>query len=130
MSQNIQEIRSQNAPAPIGPYSQAICCNGFIFVSGQLPLNPATSQVIPGDIEAQARQVFTNLKAILAEADSSLQQVVRTTIYLLDLADFAAVNELYTQTFTSDPKPARVTVQAAALPMGVGIEIDAIATVG
>jgi 2-iminobutanoate/2-iminopropanoate deaminase len=122
-------ISSDRAPRAIGPYSQAIRAGGLIFLSGQIPLDPATGELVAGDIEAQTRQVLKNLAAVLEAAGASLDDVVRTTIYLTDLADFAVVNRVYGEHFRALP-PARATVQVAALPKGATVEIDGIAHVG
>lgn len=119
-------VSTDRAPAAIGPYSQAIRANGFVFLSGQIPLDPATGQMIEGDVEAQTRQVMKNLEAVLAAAGTSFDKVVRATIYLVDLADFAKVNAIYGERFPSAP-PARATVQVAALPRGSKVEIDLVA---
>ncbi|MCS7041108.1 MAG: RidA family protein [Anaerolineae bacterium] len=118
-------IVTSDAPAAIGPYSQAIKANGFVFTAGQLGLDPATGRLAEG-VEAQARQALANLKAILAAAGSSPNQVVKTTIFLADMADFAKVNAVYGEVFSAAP-PARSTVQVAALPLGARVEIEAIA---
>lgn len=122
----IETIKTERAPQAIGPYSQAVRANGLLFVSGQIPLDPATMEVVDGGIEAQTRQVLANLRAVLEAAGSSFDQVVRTTIFLSDLADFATVNAIYAEAFGST-RPARSTIQAARLPRDVRIEIDAIA---
>jgi 2-iminobutanoate/2-iminopropanoate deaminase len=116
------------APSPVGPYSQAIVAGGFVFASGQIPLDPASGKLVEGDIEAQTARVLDNLSKVLEAAGSSLDHVVRTSVYLADLADFPRVNAVYARYFTADPKPARTTVQVAALPLGAQVEIDAIAT--
>lgn len=117
-----------SAPAPIGPYSQAIKThNGMVFVSGQIALDPASGNLVGPDAAAQTRQIMAHLEAILEAAGSSLARVVKTTIFLTDLADFSAVNEVYGQAFPFAP-PARSTVQVAALPKGAKVEIEAIAT--
>lgn len=121
-----ETIETKRAPQAIGPYSQAVRANGLLFVSGQIPLDPATMEVVDGGIEAQTRQVLVNLRAVLEAAGSSFDQVVRTTIFLSDLADFATVNAIYAEAFGST-RPARSTIQAARLPRDVRIEIDAIA---
>ncbi len=123
----MKEIRSREAPAPVGPYSQAIESDGWIFVSGQIPLEPETNALVDGEIEAQTARVLANLRAVLAAAGASLDDVVRTTIYLVDLGLFPRVNAVYGEHFTRDPQPARATVQVAALPLGAAVEIDAIA---
>jgi 2-iminobutanoate/2-iminopropanoate deaminase len=119
-------ISTKDAPQAIGPYSQAIRANGFVFVSGQVAIDPATQQVINGDIAAQADRVLKNLSAILKAAGTGLEKVVRSTVFLKDMGDFAAMNEVYGRYFTAAP-PARSTVQAARLPKDVLIEIDVIA---
>ena len=121
------EVRTQRAPEPVGPYSQAVVHQGLVYASGQIPLDPETGQKIEGDIEAQTEQVIANLSAVLEAAGSSLSQVLRATVYLTDLSLFPRVNALYAQHFTGVPSPARATVQVAALPLGAEIEIDAIA---
>lgn len=126
-SQRASEVRTKDAPAPVGPYSQAVAYGGMVYVSGQIPLDPATGELAAQDIEAQTRQVLANLRAVLEAAGSSLDAVLRTTIYLVDLAHFPHVNAIYAEHFSSKPAPARATVQVAALPLGVQIEIDAIA---
>ena len=124
-----QAVSSDQAPQAIGPYSQAIRSGAFLFLSGQIPLDPATGQLVGGDVAAQTRQVLDNLRAVLAAAGGSLDHVVRTTVYLADLGDFAAMNEVYGAYFTS-PAPARATVQVARLPRDARVEIDAIAHLG
>ena len=122
-------IESAAAPKAIGPYSQAIIAGNLIFCSGQIPLDPATGQLVDGDIKVQTRRVLDNLRAVLEGASVGLSQVVRTTVFLVDLADFTAVNEVYGGYFQEVP-PARVTVQVSALPRGARVEIDAIAVAG
>ena len=123
-------VRTSSAPAAIGPYSQAVVVpvgdQRMIFCSGQIPLDPATGAMVEGDVAAQTRQVMDNLTAVLAAADARLADVVRTTIFLADMADFAAVNAVYGERFPTDP-PARATVQAARLPKDARVEIDCIA---
>ena len=121
-------IRSARAPQPIGPYSQAILAGDVLYLSGQIPLDPATGQLVEGDVRAQAERVFANLRAVLEAAgtDFSLANIVRTTVYVVDLADFPVVNQAYQETF-AEPFPARSTVQVSALPAGARMEIDAIA---
>ena len=119
-------ISTKDAPRAIGPYSQAIKANGFVFVSGQVAIDPATQQVIGGDVAAQTDRVLTNVTGILTAAGSGLQQVVRTTVFLKNMGDFAAMNEVYGRYFSSAP-PARSTVEAARLPKDVLVEIDVIA---
>ncbi len=123
-----QVISTANAPAAIGPYSQAIVSNGFAFLSGQIPLDPATGAVIEGGIEEQTARVLGNLRAVLEAAGASLSTVVKTTVYLKDMSEFAAMNAVYARYFTENP-PARATVEAARLPKDVRVEIDCIATV-
>ncbi|WP_322494264.1 RidA family protein [Chloroflexus sp.] len=119
-------IATEAAPAAIGPYSQAIRAGNLIFVSGQLPINPATNEMITDDIGAMTRQIFANIAAILQEAGSSLNRIVKTTVFLADLNDFAAMNAAYAEHF-SDAPPARSTVQVARLPRDARIEIEVIA---
>jgi 2-iminobutanoate/2-iminopropanoate deaminase len=121
-------ISTEQAPKAIGPYSQAVISNGFAFLSGQIPLDPATNQLIEGGIAAQTERVLENLKSVLEAAGSSLDRVVKTTVYLKDMGEFAKMNEVYGRYFTSNA-PARATVQAARLPRDVAVEIDCIATV-
>ena len=119
-------IRTSDAPRAIGPYSQAVEAGGFVFVSGQIPLDPTTGNIISGDIREQTKRVMENGKAILTAAGFGMDRVVKTTIYLKNIGDFAAVNEVYGSYFTSDP-PARATVEVSRLPKDVAIEIDFIA---
>jgi len=121
-------IQTKNAPDGIGPFSQAIRANGFLFVAGQVPVDPQTRNVVTGDLHVQTQRVFQNLTAILEAAGSSLEKVVRVGVFLKDLNDFARFNELYARYFPSAP-PARTTVEAARLPKDVLVEIDAIAIV-
>ena len=121
-----QIISSDAAPKAVGPYSQAVSAGDFVFLSGQIPLDPATGEMVQGDIAAQARRVMQNLGAVLKAAGLGFENVVKCTIYLTDLADFAVVNETYGRFFPKNP-PARACVQVAALPKGARIEIDAIA---
>jgi reactive intermediate/imine deaminase len=123
----VKEVLTNAAPAPVGPYSQAIEHQGWIFASGQIPLDPATGQLLQGEIEDQTRQVLANLRAVLEAAGASLRDVVRTTIYLVDLEHFPRVNAVYAEHFVTEPQPARATLQVAALPLGAAVEIDAIA---
>jgi 2-iminobutanoate/2-iminopropanoate deaminase len=124
-------IHTPEAPAPIGPYSQAISAGGFVFLSGQIPLSPLTGEVLGTTAAEQVVQVLANLVAVLDAAGSSPSKVVKTTIFLTDLGDFAAVNEAYGKVFGIEgPAPARSTVQVAALPKGVRVEIEAVALVG
>lgn len=121
-------IQTAGAPAAIGPYSQAIVHNGIAYLSGQIPLDPATGQLVAGGIEEQAVRVLENLGAVLAACGSSYARVLKTTIFVQDLGDFATVNEIYGRYFPVDP-PARATVEAARLPRDVRVEIEAIAAV-
>jgi len=121
-----QALFTENAPAAIGPYSQALRTGEWIFISGQIPLDPVSGQIVQGDVTAQSERVMKNLDALLAAAGSSFADVVKTTVYLVDLTHFAAVNEVYARWF-EPPYPARATVQVAALPRGALVEIDAIA---
>jgi 2-iminobutanoate/2-iminopropanoate deaminase len=122
-----QPFSSDHAPKAIGPYSQAVRAGQLLFVSGQIPLDPANGQMVGGDVAAQARRVLDNVRAILEAANRSLADVVRTTIFLADMNDFAAVNEVYGRYFT-EPYPARATVQVARLPKDARVEIDVIAS--
>ena len=124
----VKSVKTDKAPAAIGPYSQAIVANGFVFCAGQIPIDPATGQLITGDIKAQTERVIDNLSAVLAAAGATWADVVKTTVFLQDFKDFAVVNEIYGR-MLGGALPARSTVQAAMLPRGVGIEIDAIAAV-
>lgn len=119
-------IATDQAPGAIGPYSQAIALNGLIFTSGQIALNPATGQLVDGDIQGQTRQAIENMRAVLRAADTDLDRVLKTTVFLVDMADFTAMNEVYSQYFTAKP-PARSTVAVAQLPRGASFEIDCIA---
>jgi len=121
------EIRTDAAPAPVGPYSQAIQLGDLIFVSGQIPLDPRTGEIVSGEIEEQTRQVLRNLKAVLEAADSDLSRVVKATVYLTDMSLFPRINAVYAEAFDADPAPARATVEVSALPLGAHVEIDAIA---
>ncbi len=125
----MKQIITPNAPAAIGPYSQAIEHGGFIFVSGQLPIDPATGSFPEGGVEAQTRQSLSNLKAILEEAGSGLDRVVKITVFLADMGDFGAMNGVYSE-FFSVPYPARCAFAVKALPKGALVEIECIATNG
>lgn len=125
---SIKKIETKNAPAAIGPYSQAVRSGNFLFCSGQIPLIPETGELITGGIEAQTRLVMENLRQVLLAGGTDFSSVVKTTIYLADMGDFAVVNELYAG-FFSGVAPARATVQVAALPKNARVEIDAIACV-
>lgn len=121
-------ISTENAPGAIGPYSQAIVANGIVFCSGQIPIDPATGEFVSGDVSEQTEQVFKNLIAVLEAAGASLESVVKTTVFLADMNDFAAMNEVYGRYFVTN-KPARATVQAARLPRDARVEIECIAMV-
>jgi 2-iminobutanoate/2-iminopropanoate deaminase len=127
--QTLQTIHTSHAPAAIGPYSQAVIANGFVFTAGQIALDPATGEVVAGDVVAQAERVFVNLAAILKEAGASFATVVKTTVFLQDMADFPRVNEVYARAF-GDARPARSTVAVVGLPRNVLVEIEAVALVG
>ena len=122
-------VSTDHAPKAIGPYSQAVVSNGFAFLSGQIPLDPATGHLIGGDIALQTERVLENLKAVLESCGSSLAEVVKTTVYLKDIGEFPAMNEIYARYFPNDP-PARATVEVARLPRDVRVEIDCVALVG
>ncbi len=127
----LQAVVTSQAPAPVGPYNQAVKAGGLLFCSGQIALDPASGEMVGGgDVEAETRQVLANLKAVLAEAGCSPQQVVRTTVFLADLGDFARVNAIYADTFGAGVSPARACVEVAALPKGARVEIDCIAVLG
>ncbi|HZW37571.1 MAG: RidA family protein [Deltaproteobacteria bacterium] len=121
-----ETVATAAAPGAIGPYSQAVRSGGFLFCSGQIPLDPGTGKMVEGGIEEQTERVLRNLEAVLAAGGASLEKVVKTTVYLADLGDFPAMNAVYGKFFPSLP-PARATVQAAKLPAGARVEIDAIA---
>jgi 2-iminobutanoate/2-iminopropanoate deaminase len=125
----LRQVSTPDAPGAIGPYSQAIIAGGFLFASGQIPLDPTTGTITEGGITAQTHQVLQNLGAVLKAAGLSYDRVVKTTVYLSDMANFPAVNEIYATYFPS-PAPARATIQAAALPRNVLVEIDLIASIG
>jgi len=129
MSDARQEVRTDEAPAPVGPYSQAIRAGDLVYASGQIPLDPASGEKVEGEIEDEARQVLANLKAVLEAAGSGMDRVVKATVYLTDLSLFPRVNAVYAEAFDVDPAPARVTVGVSALPLGALVEIDAIALV-
>ena len=122
-----ERVETTHAPKAIGPYSQAIKAGGFVFCSGQIPLDPTTNELVSGDISAETSRVLDNLKAVLLAAGSDLSRVVKTTIFLTDMNDFATVNSVYGRYFTGDVLPARATVQVAGLPRGCRVEIDAVA---
>jgi 2-iminobutanoate/2-iminopropanoate deaminase len=121
-----QAIAADGAPAAIGPYSQAIVAGGFVFCSGQIPLDPATGELVTGDVAAQTRRVLDNVRAVLESAGTSLDAVAKTTVFLADMSDFAAMNAVYAEYFSA-PAPARSTVQAAALPRAARVEIEVVA---
>ncbi|MFZ9216674.1 MAG: Rid family detoxifying hydrolase [Vulcanococcus sp.] len=127
----IEAVTTTAAPAPVGPYNQAVKAGGVLYCSGQIALDPASGAMVGGgDVEAETRQVLANLQAVLKEAGCSPQQVVRTTVFLADLGDFAKVNALYAEVFGAGVSPARACVEAAALPKGARVEIDCIAVLG
>jgi 2-iminobutanoate/2-iminopropanoate deaminase len=123
-----ETIATNRAPGAVGPYSQAVRVGDFVFTAGQIPLDPATGQMVEGGIENQTRRVLSNLSAVLEEAGTSLSNVVKTTVFLADMGEFKAMNGAYAEFFPSAP-PARSAVQAAALPLGARIEIEAVAVV-
>ena len=121
-------VNTAGAPAPVGPYNQAVKAGGWLYCSGQIALDPQSGAMVGGgDVASETRQVLTNLQAVLRQAGASPAQVVRTTVYLVDLADFATVNALYAEVFDGPVAPARACVQVAALPKGARVEIDAVA---
>ena len=122
-------IATKNAPAAIGPYSQAVCVGGLVFLSGQLAIDPATGNLVEGGIQAQTEQSLKNIEAILAEADLTVDNVIKTTVFLADINDFAAMNEVYAEFFT-EPYPARAAFQAAGIPKGALVEIECVAVKG
>ncbi len=124
-----QPIATDRAPAAIGPYSQAVRAGAFLFCSGQIPMEPESGEMVSGDIAAETRRVLENLKAVVEAAGGSLRDVVKVTVYLADLADFADMNAVYEEYF-GEAKPARATIQAAALPRGARIEADCVAYLG
>ena len=121
-----KHVLTNDAPKPIGPYSQAVAAGGLLFVSGQIPIDPATNQMIEGDIQAQTERVLLNLMAILKQAKMGTENVVRTTVFLADIKDFPRMNEVY-EKYLGKEAPARSTIQAGALPKGARVEIDLIA---
>ncbi len=125
---SIHTVHTEQAPAAIGPYSQGIVANGFLFTAGQIALDPASGQVVSGDVVAQAEQVFRNLAAVLSTVNASWSDVVKTTVFLMDMHDFPRVNEVYARVM-GDARPARSTVQVSGLPRGVLVEIDLVAAV-
>ena len=128
MADNLQQVQTGDAPAAIGPYSQAVIANGLVFTAGQIPLDPSSMQLVEGAIAAQTERVMQNVAADLRAAGAELSTVVKTTVFLRDMNDFAAMNEVYGRHF-GDHKPARSTVQAARLPRDVAVELEAIAVV-
>lgn len=124
----MEAVRTDKAPAPVGPYSQAVKCKGYVFTSGQIGLDPGSGQLVQSTIEAETEQVFANLAAVLEAAGTSLAQVVKATVFLTDMRDFAAVNQVYARYFR-EPFPARSCVQVSALPKGARVEIEVVATV-
>ena len=127
----IEAVTTQAAPAPVGPYNQAVKAAGVLYCSGQIALDPASGEMVgAGDVEAETRQVLANLQAVLKEAGCTPQQVVRTTVFLADLGDFAKVNALYAEVFGQGVSPARACVEVAALPKEARVEIDCIAVLG
>jgi 2-iminobutanoate/2-iminopropanoate deaminase len=121
-----EPVQTNNAPAAIGPYSQAIKAGGFVFVSGQIPVDPETGEFVSGGVAEQTERVLKNLAAVLEAAGSSLDRVVKTTVFLADMKEFAGMNEVYA-TFFSSPEPARITVAVAGLPRDARVEIEAVA---
>jgi 2-iminobutanoate/2-iminopropanoate deaminase len=124
----VKTVHTEKAPAAIGPYSQGIIANGFLFTAGQVALDPVSAQVVAGDVVAQAEQVFKNLKAILDAAGATWSDVVKATVFLMDMGDFPRVNEVYARVM-GDSRPARSTVQVSGLPRGVLVEIDLVAAI-
>ena len=120
---NRETVHTDRAPKVIGPYTQAVKANGFVYTAGQIPIDPSTGNIVDGGVTQQTRQVLENLKAVLQAAGSSLEQVVKATVFLKQMADFAAMNEVYAE-YLSDAKPARSTVAVAELPRGALVEID------
>lgn len=119
-------VNTADAPAAVGPYSQAVRVGKLVYTAGQIPLDPTTGKVVEGDVSVQTERVLQNLKAVVEAAGSSLGQVIKTTVFLQDMNDFAAMNKVYSQFFTKNP-PARSAVEVAALPLGVQVEIEAVA---
>ncbi len=126
---DLQQVHTDDAPAAIGPYSQAVTAGGFVFCSGQIPFDPVTGEMVAGDVASQTHQVMRNLSAVLAEAGSSLAAVVKTTVFLSDMDLFGAMNEVYASHF-GDHRPARATVAVRTLPKNVDVEIECIACIG
>jgi 2-iminobutanoate/2-iminopropanoate deaminase len=129
MSDALEFVRSERAPAAIGPYSQAVVADGWVFCSGQIPILPETGEMVTGGVAEQAEQVLANLEAVLAAAGSSLSRVVKSTVFLASMSDFAAMNEVYARRF-GDHRPARSTFQVAALPRGALVEIECVGRSG
>ena len=123
-----QRVQTDKAPPAIGPYSQAIVANGLVYTAGQVAINPATHKLVEGGIEEQTRRVLDNLSAVLEAAGTSLRRVVKTTVFLTYMGNFAAMNAIYGEYFKGDPPPARSTVQVAGLPLGAMIEIECVAS--
>jgi 2-iminobutanoate/2-iminopropanoate deaminase len=126
MSDTVRTIQTSGAPAAIGPYSQATIAGGFLFTAGQIPLDPASGAIVPGDVAVQTTRVLANLAAVLGEAGLAWRDVVKTTVFLTDMADFPRFNEIYAATL-GDARPARSTVQVSALPKGVNVEVELVA---
>lgn len=129
MANPVKTVSTTAAPAAIGPYSQATIAGGFLFTAGQIPLDPRSGDLVGGDIEPQTRQVLANLAAVLKEAGGGWNDVVKTTVFLTDMADFPRFNEIYAATL-GDARPARSTVQVSALPRGVNVEVELVAKLG
>jgi 2-iminobutanoate/2-iminopropanoate deaminase len=125
-----RSVTTDQAPAAIGPYSQAVIAGGFVFASGQIPLDPATGEIVGDSIRPQAERVFDNLAAVLAAAGSSLDRAVKAEVFLKDINDFAVLNEVYAERFSSDPLPARQAIEASRLPKDALVEISCIAVCG
>ena len=125
---SLKTVHTEKAPAAIGPYSQGVVANGFLFTAGQIALDPATTQVVVGDVVAQAEQVFRNLAAVLDTVGATWSDVVKTTVFLMDMGDFPHVNEVYARVM-GDARPARSTVQVSGLPRGVRVEIELVAAI-
>ena len=125
---SIKIVHTDNAPAAIGPYSQGVVANGFLFTAGQIAIDPATGQIVAGDVRAQTERVMTNLAAVLATVNASWKDVVKTTVFLQDMGDFPVVNEIYGRAL-GEARPARSTVQVSALPRGVAVEIEAVVAI-
>lgn len=126
----LEEIKTDSAPAAVGPYSQAIVAGDYMFVSGQIPMDPGTGKLVEGDIKVQTARVLDNIEAILKTRGIGFGKVVKAEVYLSDIGNFGAMNEVYESRFTSDPKPARQAMEVANLPLGVDVEISCIAYLG